>query len=77
MMERNSFTTADQLAYLRNLERRHRIDILRAELRILDKRSWVGPGMNVDVEAVRDALIAMIARGEAPAATNGRGGRRR
>jgi len=59
---KTTFTTADQLDYLRGLERRGKYRVIRAELNLLDQRIWTGDGMSVDKRRLRQEMKAMLER---------------
>lgn len=55
------YTTADEILYLRGLQRRGKLDLLKKSLELLPHRSWNGPGMLVDPIQVARLLREMIA----------------
>lgn len=56
----HTFTTLDELDYLRGLKKRKKLDALKVALRNAPYRVWYGPGMNVDPIRVIGELREMI-----------------
>jgi predicted aminopeptidase len=55
-----TYGTKDELNYLRELLRRRKFQVLRAEYAALRSRRWDGEGMAVDVERVEQWLSRTI-----------------
>ena len=61
VLPNDRWTTADEIRYLRDLQRRGKLDLLRKSLELLPHRSWNGPGMMCDPIQVARELRQMIA----------------
>lgn len=57
-----NYTTSCEIAYLLDLEKREKWEVLRQTLAGMDNRRWDGPGMAVDIEKVRRTLRRILAR---------------
>lgn len=59
------YTTLDEIHFLRDLQRRGKLDVLRVALRNAPYRVWYGPGMEVDPITVITTMREIVEEMEA------------